>query len=160
MKKILIGLVIVLSVSLGYLAGWNAGLKASPVSKPYAVNNLSTAHLNSDKLWSLIEEWRTKEGLPAYIKDQRICDIANNRILEVDKEIKENAPHKGFVDAVKDFPIRGGSFSENIVGAGSEEEALDKWLRSASHSAALRKSYTYSCISTKGPYAIQEFANF
>lgn len=110
--------------------------------------------LNSDKLWSLIQEWRQSQGLSPYIKDQRLCKIAELRAPEVNAE---KIPHAGFLQRYSTYPY---VLSENIVyDSISENLAFDKWLNSASHAATLRANYIYSCVATDKDDAVQIFSN-
>ena len=154
MKKLLLGLsIIFLLLFVGYLFGWNAGIKNSqqPVSAP--------RNFDPKILWALIQSWRLDNGLPPYTKDQKLCDLAQTRV----KEIKNNFSHYGFDTKIPTFcaKIHCRDAAENLSQkAISEQWALQGWLESASHAAALRKDFKYSCIATDGDSAVQIFANY
>lgn len=115
--------------------------------------------LDSEKLWSLIQNWRQSEGLKPYIKDQRLCKLASTRL----EQIKIDWSHDQFVPTVRkqfskkmDYEI-----GENLASDfRNEKSLLDDWLESPSHLANLKERYTYSCIEIDKWNAVQIFANF
>lgn len=130
--------------------GYNTGLRIGR----------SETHLNSDKLWIDIQQWRVSQGLPQYIKDPKLCDIADKRAPEIVKEENNNTPHAGFDKTIAPYGNGKIAFAENNTGALSEQDALDRWLHSASHAATLRHDYKYSCVATDGKqHAVEIFSN-
>jgi hypothetical protein len=115
---------------------------------------VSTRYFNQDKLWSLIQSWRSSEGLQPYIKDQKICTLTAQRI----NDVQTNYSHDGFAERVNKYP---GEFSENLVGIdGKNEKAvLQKWLDSPEHREALERPYKNSCLACKNNYCVQIFSN-
>lgn len=118
--------------------------------------------LDADKLWSLIQDWRVENGLQPYIKDQRLCVIAEDRVDDGDNY------HEGFIKKMEsnyyNLP-EGVLVSENATGGTSEENMLQRWLNSPTHAETLGKSYNYSCVAVYGTtdpeyYAVQIFSNF
>lgn len=127
--------------------------------KPYHPLPEPKSELDSDKLWSLIQDWRMSQNLQTYIKDQRLCKFVKVRL----GEIKENFSHKGFEDRSTNnsFPFFYQELGENLAaGITYEESILFAWLNSPSHRENLDKEYKYSCLETEGFYVIQLFANF
>lgn len=108
-------------------------------------------HLSQNNLWSLIQEWRSKNGFQPYTKDQNLCKIAEDRLDDGDK-----LDHKYFLEKYSNYPSL---LSENKTGASTEKEALNNWLNSKPHFEALKKPYKYSCVATKNDYAIQIFSS-
>jgi uncharacterized protein YkwD len=112
--------------------------------------------IDENKLWSLIQDWRVRNNLKPYIKDQRLCEIASVRL----KDIQTDWSHKKFI--AKRFC--GNSYckiAENLAWAYVYPETLlDTWLNSLSHAANLKANYRYSCIVTNSDYTIQVFGNF
>jgi uncharacterized protein YkwD len=110
--------------------------------------------LNADKLWTIINDWRASEGLKPFTKDPRLCDIATDRLKDgLDY-------HRGFLTRYRDYPY---VLSENEGLDTSEESMLDGpegWLKSPPHAKALRSDWVYSCVATKGNFAVQIFSNF
>lgn len=109
--------------------------------------------LSAVKLWSLIQDWRVSQGLQPYIKDQRLCKIAEDRVDDgVDF-------HKGFIEKYNNsnYPY---AMQENQTGAASHEDALDRWLNSPPHRATLEKPYTHSCVAVQRDWAVQIFSSF
>ncbi len=95
--------------------------------------------LNGNRLFELINNWRVnKERLKPYIKDERLCEIANDRSkVELDY-------HKGLYEKYSNYPY---VIQENVnVGYTTEEDSLNGWLNSPPHRATLEKPYLYSCV--------------
>lgn len=152
MRKLIISFLFVIFLSASYVAGWNAGLN-QPQPIPQPQNQVPA--VNSEKLWSLIQEWRTVNGFQPYTKDQRLCNIAEDRVTD------SFDYHQGFKDKYYTYPYE---LTEIITEGYDEQDMLSRWLYSASHSAALRMSYKYSCVATANgnpfSYAVQIFSNF
>lgn len=114
--------------------------------------------LNADKLWNLVNEHRQKLGLKPFIKDQRLCDIAKKRVLEVPKDEADGIPHEGFIKNYHQGPY---SLSENVnVHYTTEEDSLNGWIHSPPHRKALEGSWIYSCIATNNDIAVEIFSSF
>ncbi len=119
--------------------------------------------LNSDTLWSLVQDWRVKNNLKSYIKDQRLCEIAKIRVHDVESDWS----HVKFNDieyrTIYFQPLAPTAINmgENLArNYASESETLNNWLNSPSHLKNLQASFSHSCIVTDGSYATQIFANF
>lgn len=117
--------------------------------------------LDSEKLWSLVQDWRLSQNLAPFTKRQDLCDTAKKRL----PEIKDDFSHDGFYKhnwfLMKNH---GGVYTwtgENLAkGYSSEELALKAWLNSPTHLENLVSPYKYSCIETDGWSAVQLFGNF
>lgn len=124
----------------------------SPTPQPFS----------EDKLWSLIQEWRKSQGLSPYIKDQRLCDIAEDRADDM-ALIDAQDNHKGFREKYNSYPY---VISENTNYNPSERAMLRDWLKSQGHRETLEKPYIYSCIACEqhdnkgGSFCSQIFSNF
>lgn len=110
--------------------------------------------LDAVVLWSLIQNWRLENNRKAYIKDQRLCKIAETRIEEIKKD---DFSHDQFLKKYADYPS---TISENIARKMNiETGTLDTWLESPTHKENLDKNYLYSCVVTKDSYAVQIFSS-
>lgn len=110
--------------------------------------------ISEDKLWGLVQEWRTQENLATYEQSIETCRIADQRLIET----KVNWSHDGF--EAKRFCPQGCTLSENIArGFSNEQDILDSWLKSASHSANLKMNLPYSCIKSDGEYVVHIFGD-
>lgn len=152
---VLICLIVIALVAITVLDQDNKSAASSvvPIATPVAVQK---TELDAEKLWNIIQEWREFEKLNKYTKSDKLCDIADVRVVQ----ISDNFSHKDFPSVVNKFC---GSrcniiYSENIIRSQDEHDSLNWWLNSASHSAALHKNYPYSCIATFGEYGVQIFS--
>lgn len=113
--------------------------------------------LNENKLWSLIQDWRTKSNLKPYIKDQRLCDIAKERATELYK-LGYLDNHEGFLSRYSSYPF---VLSENASAFHPNEiSALNGWINSPTHLKNLQKLYLYSCLKCKDTFCVQIFSSF
>jgi len=107
---------------------------------------------NAKVLTRLINEWRVKKGLSAYLEDQRLCEIAEDRS-------NDSFDHQGFYDKY----YHGNSpyiMQENLsIVRTNEGEVLKGWLDSPPHRATLEKPYTHSCIACD-KQCVQIFSSF
>lgn len=46
---------------------------------------INQVNLDADKLFKLINEWRSSQGFKPYIKDVRLCEISNDRVDDQNK---------------------------------------------------------------------------
>lgn len=112
--------------------------------------------LSADVLFDLVNTYRQKLNLPAFIKDESLCSITTSRAPEVYNEIFVQGPmHKGFYS--KNLPYFA---TENIIYMRNEESALNWWLNSPIHKNAVLGKYTYSCIACSGQSCSEIFTNF
>lgn len=161
--KIPISILIFLSLFILFKTGFiqiNLSGRETPAETTYIAPSPSPKiGLDEGKLWSLIQEWRQSQGLKPYIKDQRLCSVAEQRLPEIRNEWSHDKFEKRFSNAQYwpyDYEI-----AENLAqGFDSEKNLLESWLSSSSHRKILNYSYTYSCIETSDGYAVQVFANF
>ncbi len=94
-----------------------------------------------ERLWTRIQNWRKLHGYNQYVKDERLCRKAEERL----KDIQKGFSHDQFYKTMKGFEYR--SMGENLVkGIMFPDDAMDSWLRSASHSANLKYDFKYSCL--------------
>lgn len=106
--------------------------------------------LNSEKLFRIVNQWRTEKNKTRYIKSESLCVIAEERAHQITTDFS----HDLFTKI--EYPS---TLSENIVMTVSEEAALYQWEGSKPHREALERPYKYSCIATEGSYAVQIFSN-
>lgn len=118
-----------------------------PTSTPTAEFKI----IDSEKLFEIIQNWRTSEGLPKYEKNEQLCSIASDR---ADDPELDN--HKGLYEKYSTLPF---VVQENLAIGSDEKLVLTGWLQSPSHAETLRKPYAYSCVICKNNYCSQIFSN-
>lgn len=147
MKSILFVLFVVLVIWLAFR------LPSFPVAPTIQEPTPTPINLDAEKLFEIIQSWRTSENLQPYVKDERLCEIARTRVTE--DEPQDN--HAGLYKRYRNLPYL---ISENTTIALNEQGALNLWLDSPPHAKALREKYQYSCVACKGNYCSQIFSNF
>lgn len=132
--------------------------------KPAQSNNVVVSTpapiaLNSDKLWETVNNWRTSQNLPVYVKNEQLCIIADERVAY----IQNDWSHNEFVENlsayknISGYKYLGENLSKNNF---PETAALDAWLDSPGHLENLTLPFTHSCIATDGIFAVQIFGSY
>lgn len=146
MKRIFLVLALLASFTSFLYFKYN---QVKPISLPSPTPIQS---LDSDKLFQLVNEWRTQNGYQAYLKDQRLCDIASDRADDFDYS------HAGLYEKYSGYRY---VIQENLVyNYLNEQASLNGWLGSPGHLSTLKKPYLYSCIACDGRYCSQIFSSF
>ncbi len=111
--------------------------------------------LNADVLFNMVNNYRAQVGLPAFMKDPRVCAVAISRAPELENEIYGSSyMHAGFKARNLGF-----SANENMISMRTESEALTWWLNSPVHRAALLGSTKFACIACQGKSCAMIFSN-
>ncbi len=111
--------------------------------------------LNSDVLFNLVNGYRASLGLAPFQKIDQICSVANSRAPEIDSEIwVTHTMHAGFY--ARNLPFWA---TENLISMQNEQEALNWWIHSPVHNAALTGNYKYACTACSGRSCSMIFSN-
>lgn len=108
--------------------------------------------LDAERLTALVNNWRVSQGFQPYRKLDILCQIAQSRT-------KDGLDHHIGLPATYHLFNQKSFISENLTQGNDDKDALDRWLGSPPHKEALEKPYIYSCIATKGQFAVQIFSN-
>lgn len=146
--RILLASVILFVSSAIFVAGYAFG-SLEPKTKTYP---------DANKLFQIVNEWRTENGYQPYLIDQRLCDIADIRLAQTSR----NWSHDEFIPTIdRYFQGNYSEKSENLARDFYDEQStLKAWLNSPTHKENLDKDYQYSCIALDGNYVVQIFGNF
>lgn len=136
-------------------------------SYPYVLFETKQARIerlpkaDADKLFALVQNWRTENGYKQYIEDEVLCGYAYQRAHEITRDFSHRLfdPNKYISNASYTF------VSENIVMYISDQNdkeigMLGWWLNSPKHLEALKADYPNSCIACYNDHCVQLFANF
>lgn len=123
--------------------------------EPSAVPVTTPSTPNAEKLFQMVNEYRANLGLPAFEKEQSICEIAKQRAPQVNGELKSGTLHKGF--KALDLPYWA---TENIAAYSTIEENLKFWLADYIHKKAIESDNKYSCVACSGSACSEIFTNF
>ncbi len=142
-KKFLIVIIIAIFYSLGLYIGSTNTLKS-----------IQPRVLRTNTLFTLIQGFRVNNGLQPYIEYQKLCDIADIRL----KEIQVRFSHDGFsADRFCTNCFIGENLARNYV---DEQVVLDAWLASPKHAENLKRDFIFTCVRTGNGFAVQIFGNF
>jgi len=150
-KRVYVIALVGLALIIGTYFLWFPPIKgSSTIPVPTLIQNL-----DSDKLFQLVNEWRTQNGYQPYMVDERLCKIASDRADD------GNDNHKGFRVKYSNYPY---VISENDVYGNTpyanENNAMLSWLNSPKHLENLEKPYIYSCIRCYKNDCSQIFSSF
>ena len=152
MNKLLLNILFSFVIFIIFLSYQANSLENAKSSSPQPTPIPVVQFPDGEKLWSLIQDWRLKNGLQPYIKDQRLCEIAKDR----SDDPFDN--HKGFFDKYGNRPY---ILSENVASwVSTELQTIYGWLNSPGHLANLKNPYAYSCVICQQSTCVQIFSNF
>lgn len=115
-----------------------------------------TATLSADVLFSLVNAHRASINLPPFEHDGAVCAVADSRKEEIVREIfVTHALHSGFY--AKNLPYWA---TENLIWQHTEVTALNWWLHSPVHRAAIEGNYKYACGVCNGDVCNMVFTNY
>lgn len=124
-------------------------------SAPSPLPSPTTPPIQDGSMWEVIQNWRAEQGLPRYQTSARLCQIAQQRLSEIQK----NWSHDGFSGA-RFCDQQPCDLSENLARRySSEEQVLRGWLGSSSHAGNLYKPHPNACIATDGTYIVHIMGN-
>lgn len=112
--------------------------------------------LHADTIFDLVNASRAQYGLAPFQKDERICDVAAARAPEISNEIwVTHTMHAGFY--ARNLPYWA---TENLISMQTEQQAVNWWLHSPVHRAALLGNWKYACVACSGTSCSMIFTNF
>lgn len=114
--------------------------------------------LNSDVIFSLVNQIRASHGLEPFAVDDRVCAIANERAPELYAEIYVNGNmHAGLARRQPTIPFL---VTENMISQNTEQEAVNWWMNSYIHRSAILGSHTHGCVRCEGNNCVMVFTSF
>ncbi len=123
---------------------------------PETTQQPDSGSLNADVLFSMVNEVRSQSGLPAFQKDAKTCSIAQERLPQIYDEIMVNHDmHAGFYALHLPYWA-----TENLIYQKTEIAALDWWMHSPIHRAAILGDSQYSCVACQGNACTEIFTNY
>lgn len=109
-----------------------------------------TVPIDETRLFKAVNEFRTKEGLSVYTENSRSCELASQRVNDIQTEFS----HRLFFSRV----IVWEQVSENLsIGFPNETEIVHAWVYSRTHRENLLKPYPKSCIRCVSNRCVQIF---
>ena len=123
--------------------------------EPSTTSPSPAVSLNAALLFSMVNQIRAQNGLPAFQKDDRLCTLASSRAPEVHNEVLTGTMHHGMY--ARNLPYWN---NENIIDIHTEQEAINFWMSDYIHKAAILGKYQFSCVGCYGNACAEEFSNF
>lgn len=119
-----------------------------------ASGNVSTSG-DGEALFSMVNDYRTGNGLGAFEKSERLCSIARERAPEIAGEVATGSIHSGFAARGYGFPVA----VENAAGYGNIGSNFNFWINSGLHRGSiLGPDLKYSCVECSGGNCVQIFS--
>jgi len=123
---------------------------------PASATDTTSIQLNADKLFDMVNTYRASANLPAYQKEDRICKLADERVVEIYDEIWVTySMHSGLRRRNLDYWVW-----ENLIYQNTEEQALNWWINSPIHNKGLLSDMHYSCARCSGKSCVMLFTSF
>jgi len=113
------------------------------------------AALDSDKIFSLINQYRESQGLTPFEKNDDVCSLAQTRSTEIPAEINNGTLHSGLYNRGLPYWIW-----ENAKYGSNEDGTVAWWLASPLHHKSIVGDYKYSCVKCTGSYCSELFTSF
>ncbi|HVT01514.1 MAG TPA: CAP domain-containing protein [Patescibacteria group bacterium] len=123
-----------------------------PLQNQYASDS---AVLDSDKIFNLINQFRSSIGLTPFQKDDKVCELAQTRSTEIPAEIGNGTLHSGLYNRNLPYWIW-----ENAKYGSNEEGTVAWWLASPIHHESIVGNYQYSCVKCTGSYCSELFTSY
>lgn len=123
--------------------------------EPTTAPKIVSGGLNADKIFDLVNQYRASKGLPAQVKDDKVCALAQSRAPEIHSEIYGGVMHSGLKKRNLDYRNM-----ENIISMRTEEEAVRWWINDYIHRVQMEADNKYSCVACSGNSCAQEFTNY
>lgn len=121
-------------------------------------NNIpaDAASLDSDLIFTLINQHRAELGMTPFQKDETLCSLAATRSIELHDELFVNGNlHSGLYNRNLPYWI-----TENAKWGSNEKGTVQWWLHSPIHRKAIEGDYTYSCGACNGSMCSQLFTSY
>jgi uncharacterized protein YkwD len=130
-------------------------ITAEPVPTTVTAKPISYSH-NGDLVFNLVNQYRESAGKKAFLKDERLCKIAQQRAPQLNEEIfGSKKMHEGF--KALQLPYWA---TENIASYQTEAAIVKWWLGDAIHRRVIDTDYTHSCAACYGKSCSQIFSSF
>jgi uncharacterized protein YkwD len=128
-------------------------LPAAPtLTSEYASDS---AALDSDKIFNLVNQYRSSKGLAPFEKEDSVCSLATTRSAEIPAELSSGILHSGLYNRALPYWIW-----ENAKIGTNEEGTVAWWLQSPIHHQSIVGDYKYSCVKCTGSACSQLFTSF
>lgn len=149
---------------LGHLHSVMSESSITPTSMPMPTKTFS--HLDSMKIYNLINDYRVSQGLNKLLFDPSMCAYTKTRL----EQTHTDWSHNGFNQTRPEYFIHPNvSIGENLAKGNaseySEKYAVESWIASPGHLKNIVDSrFTRTCISTDNynnqNYVVQEFSSY
>ncbi len=123
-----------------------------PLQDQYASGS---AVLDSNKIFDLINQFRSSIGLTPFEKDDKVCELAQTRSTEIPAEINNGTLHSGLYNRNLPYWIW-----ENAKYGSNEQGTVAWWLASPIHHQSIVGNYKYSCVKCTGSYCSELFTSY
>ena len=121
--------------------------------------------LDSEKIFNLVNDYRTSHGLNALVYNPQVCQYASKRL----DEIQTDFSHNGFWNNFPSYKNPQSYIGENLIKGyySSDQQVVKDWIASPEHlSNIMNRSYTQTCVETQTDpltvplsFAVQEFSS-
>lgn len=130
-------------------------LQSIPSAGSSAQFSIGSGTLNGDVIFSMVNSYRNQAGLPSFKQDENLCQLASSRAVEILGELWQGTLHRGLYNRNLSYWI-----TENAIFMPTETSAVNWWLHSSIHRAAIYSSHVYSCVKCTGDACSELFTDY
>lgn len=130
----------------------------TPTQPPASLSttDLPAGTLDGDKVFLLVNNYRTGKGMKEFVRDQNLCKLAQERAPELYDEIFVTGNmHAGL--KARNLPYW---ITENIASYNTEEAIVSWWLSDYIHKKAIESTNVYSCAACYKKSCSQLFTSY
>jgi uncharacterized protein YkwD len=117
----------------------------------------SRYEVNEERLFELIQNWRSSQGKSQYIVSDDLCTIAEKRLEEVKVKFNHDGFQTDWVKQSSNMAFIGENLSELFL---RNEDVLTGWLNSPGHRENLEDGFTHSCLRCTPYQCVHIFGRF
>lgn len=112
--------------------------------------------LNAATIFAMVNAHRAQRGLPPFQQSDNLSQVAVSRTPELQGEMYGGGGmHAGFYN--RQLPYWA---TENMISQNTETEAVNWWLNSSVHRAAIEGNYTHASVACEGKNCAMIFSSF
>ena len=125
------------------------------ITQQQAQGESDSTELNSERIFELVNQYRTSQDLAPFERDDKVCELAQVRSTELRAELNNGTIHSGLYGRGLPYWI-----FENAKVGSNEEGTVAWWISSPLHHQSIVGDYKFSCVRCTGDHCSQLFTSF
>ena len=125
------------------------------ITPQQAQGESDSTELNSERIFELVNQYRTSQDLAPFERDDKVCELTQARSSELGAELNNGTIHSGLYGRGLPYWI-----FENAKVGSNEEGTVAWWISSPLHHQSIVGDYKFSCARCTGNHCSQLFTSF